>query len=102
METEDLDLIDKLIFMAQVAEQVKNYDEMVHYIKEIVKIKKSDFTVKERNLINVAFKSLIQGKRVIVRTIDSLIKAQVENYRIHFQRMNEYKASKEREIQQLC
>ena len=53
-------LLEDRTFMARVAEEAEMYDDMVLYIKDVLATKKDgDFTVEERNLINVSFKNFI-------------------------------------------
>ena len=57
------------IFMARVAEQAERFEDMVEFLKPILKEKGGDFSVEERNLLSVGFKNLIGGKRTAIRTI---------------------------------
>ena len=41
--------------MARVAEQCERYDDMVEFLRPILKEKGGDFTVEERNLLSVGF-----------------------------------------------
>jgi len=60
------------IFMARVAEQAERFDDMVEFLKDVIKEKDSDFTNEERNLLSVGFKNLIGGKRTALRTISAI------------------------------
>lgn len=64
--------MEEKIFMARVAEQAERFDDMVEFLKPIVKEKGGDFTVEERNLLSVGFKNLIGGKRTAIRTISAI------------------------------
>ena len=97
-DKEDSELLDKTLFMVRVAELNKNYDQMVDYLKLVVDLKKTPFNEQERNLINVAFKNQISGKRAIIKTIDTIVTHQTKDYEKHFARMNAYKEEKENEI----
>jgi len=49
--------LEEHIFMARVAEQAERFDDMVHYLSEVVQAKGEDFTTEERNLLSVGFKN---------------------------------------------
>jgi len=46
--------------MSRLAEQACCYDDMLEYLSELLDEKTTDFTVEERNLFSVAFKSFIE------------------------------------------
>ena len=48
------------------------FDDMVLYIKELLGAKDADFTVEERNLINVAFKNWIELERKSIKLVSEL------------------------------
>jgi 14-3-3 protein epsilon len=60
------------IFMARVAEQAERFEDMVNFIKPVLDSKGSALTADERNLLSVAFKSLISSKRTAWRTISAI------------------------------
>jgi 14-3-3 protein epsilon len=60
------------IFMARVAEQAERFEDMVNFLKPVLDSKGSQLTGDERNLLSVAFKSLISSKRAAVRTINAI------------------------------
>lgn len=60
------------IFLARVAEQAEKYDDMVNYLKPVLDSKGSALSTDERNLLSVAFKSLISNKRAAWRTITAI------------------------------
>jgi 14-3-3 protein epsilon len=64
--------LEENIFMARVAEQAERFDDMVHYLQEVVKAKNEDFTTEERNLLSVGFKNQIGSKRTAIRTISAI------------------------------
>ena len=64
--------MEEKIFMARVAEQAERFDDMVDFLKPILKEKGGDFSVEERNLLSVGFKNLIGGKRTAIRTISAI------------------------------
>ena len=64
--------MEEKVFMARVAEQAERFDDMVEFLRPIVKEKGGDFTVEERNLLSVGFKNLIGSKRTAIRTISAI------------------------------
>ena len=66
--------IKEKIFLARIAEQAERYDDMVHFIKEIIRDKLEDYNSEERNLLSVGFKNQITSKRTAIRTIANIKK----------------------------
>lgn len=64
--------MEEKIFMARVAEQAERFEDMVDFLRPIMKEKEGDFSVEERNLLSVGFKNLIGGKRTAIRTISAI------------------------------
>lgn len=60
------------IFLARVAEQAEKYEDMVNYLKPVLDSKGAALSTDERNLLSVAFKSLISNKRSAWRTITAI------------------------------
>ena len=65
-------MVEEKIFMARVAEQAERFDDMVDFLRPLLREKGGDFTVEERNLLSVGFKNLIGGKRTAIRTISAI------------------------------
>ena len=66
--------LEQNLFMARVAEQAGRFDDMVHFLLLVVKIKNEDFTLEERNLLSIGFKNQIASKRTAIRTINAIRK----------------------------
>ena len=64
--------MEEQIFMGRVAEQCERFDDMVAFLRPILKEKAGNFTIEERNLLSVSFKNLISGKRTAIRTIAAI------------------------------
>ena len=60
------------IFLARVAEQAERFEDMVKYLGCVLDEKAGDVSADERNLLSVAFKNLISGKRAACRTIAAI------------------------------
>jgi hypothetical protein len=63
---------DENIFMARVAEQAERFEDMVDFLKPVLDAKGANISGDERNLLSVAFKSLISSKRTAWRTISAI------------------------------
>lgn len=59
------------VYMAKLAEQSERYEDMVEFMKNVVKANES-LTVEERNLLSVAYKNIIGSRRASWRIITSL------------------------------
>jgi len=59
------------VFRAKVAEQAECFEEMVNAMKKVVELD-ANLSVEERNLLSIAYKNLIGGKRTAWRIISSL------------------------------
>ena len=58
--------------MARVAEQSERYEDMVNFLRPVIKEKGASLTNDERNLLSVAFKNLISSQRSAIRTISAI------------------------------
>jgi len=86
--------------MARVAEQAERFDDMVHYLREVVKGKNDDFTTEERNLLSVGFKNQIGSKRTAIRTISAI--EQNPKYQKFNTGLIQYKKEIEKELYDQC
>merc|ERR1712156_1030346 len=64
--------VEEKIFLARVAEQAERFEDMVDFLEEVLVVKGGSVSSDERNLLSVAFKNLISGKRAAVRTISAI------------------------------
>lgn len=62
---------EEKIYLARVAEQCERYDDMIDFLK-VLKTKKSDLTVDERNLVSVAYKNEVTTRRSAWRAISTI------------------------------
>jgi len=92
--------MEEKIFMARVAEQAERFDDMVDFLKPILRDKGGDFSVEERNLLSVGFKNLIGGKRTAIRTISAI--EQNPKYSKFGGALGQYKKRIEGELQKDC
>ena len=63
---------DTNIFLARVAEQAERFEDMVDFLGKVLESKGGEVSADERNLLSVAFKNLISGKRAACRTIAAI------------------------------
>ena len=64
--------MEKKIFMARVADQAERYEDMVEFLKEIIKESKEDISMDVRNLLSVGFKNLISAQRSAWKTVQAI------------------------------
>jgi hypothetical protein len=62
---------DELIYMTKLTEQTERFEDMVNYIKQVVK-SDQELSVEERNLLSVAYKNSIGGRRTAWRVLSSI------------------------------
>ena len=77
------------IFMARVAEQSERFEDMVNFLKPVIKEKGASLSNDERNLLSVAFKNLISSQRSGIRTISAI--EQNKKYEKYAGALAEYK-----------
>jgi len=67
---DDLDR-NQALLLAKLSEQAERYDDMVKYMKQIVKlgVKANELTVEERNLLSVGYKNMMSHRRTAWRTV---------------------------------
>ena len=86
--------------MARVAEQAERFDDMVEFLRDVIKGKDSDFTTEERNLLSVGFKNQIGGQRTAIRTIAAI--EQNPKYQKYGDALASYKKKIEDELFKNC
>jgi 14-3-3 protein epsilon len=52
---------DELIYLARIAEQGERFEEMIGFVKEIVRFQEN-LTPQERNLLSVCFKNSVSRR----------------------------------------
>ena len=92
--------IKEKIFLARIAEQAERYDDMVHFIKEIIRDKLEDYNSEERNLLSVGFKNQITSKRTAIRTIANIKKN--PRYQKYRSALNKFQSKLEQELYNQC
>lgn len=62
---------EELIYMTKLTEQTERFEDMVSYIKQVVKFDQ-ELNIEERNLLSVAYKNSIGGRRTAWRVLSSI------------------------------
>jgi len=91
---------DTNIFLARVAEQAERFEDMVDFLGKVLEGKGGDVSADERNLLSVAFKNLISGKRAACRTIAAI--EQNPKYSKFGEALATYKANIETQLYNDC
>ena len=86
--------------MARVAEQSERFQDMVDFLKPVIKEKGSSLSNDERNLLSVAFKNLISSQRSGIRTISAI--EQNKKYEKYAGALAEYKTKIENILFKNC
>ena len=60
---------DKNVYLAMLAEQCNRFNEMVHFLEDMVRSRDKDLNSDERNLLSIAYKNSVSGGRSALRTI---------------------------------
>jgi len=68
------------LWLAKLAEQAERYDDMVSYMKAIIKIgvKGDELETEERNLISVGYKNLMSTRRTAWRTVEQTLQKETK------------------------
>ncbi|CAK95044.1 unnamed protein product (macronuclear) [Paramecium tetraurelia] len=62
---------EELIYMTKLTEQTERFEDMVNYIKQVVQ-NGQELSIEERNLLSVAYKNSIGGRRTAWRVLSSI------------------------------
>eukprot|EP00613_Pedinella_sp_CCMP2098_P031708 CAMPEP_0171726884 /NCGR_PEP_ID=MMETSP0991-20121206/25958_1 /TAXON_ID=483369 /ORGANISM="non described non described, Strain CCMP2098" /LENGTH=248 /DNA_ID=CAMNT_0012320505 /DNA_START=80 /DNA_END=826 /DNA_ORIENTATION=- len=89
---------DSDIFNAKLAEQAERFDEMVEYMKAVA-LSPQELSVEERNLLSVAFKSIIGSRRASWRVLSSI---EQQGHEDKVALIKTYRKSIEKEIEDIC
>ena len=93
---------EKLISLARITEQAERHEETMKYMEEIVKSKKEDLTIVERNLLSSAFKNCVSSRRSAWRSIYGIeVKERSTNSKF-LGLVTDLKSILEKELNELC
>ena len=62
---------ENLIYQAQLAEQTERFEDMLEFMKSVVKLG-GDLSEEERNLLSVAYKNSVGSRRSAWRALSSI------------------------------
>ncbi|CDH52108.1 14-3-3 protein [Lichtheimia corymbifera JMRC:FSU:9682] len=93
---------ERCVYQAKLAEQAERYDEMVEYMKQVAAMGQN-LSVEERNLLSVAYKNTIGGRRASWRVVSSIeSKEKSKGNEEHVQTIQEYRTKIEGELRKIC
>jgi 14-3-3 protein epsilon len=87
------------IFLAKVAEQAERYEDMLTFLKPVIK-KTSELTMDERNLVSVAYKNISGNKRTAWRALTAI--EENPKYDKFHEKTKSYKVKVEEELKKIC
>jgi 14-3-3 protein epsilon len=96
------DLYEKNLYLARVTEQSERYEETIKYMEEIVKNKKEDLSIEERNLLSAAYKNCVSSRRSAWRSIYSIEVKEKANNSKYLHLVTDLKNLLEKELMDLC
>jgi 14-3-3 protein epsilon len=93
---------EKLLYLARITEQAERHDETIKYMEEVVKMKKEDLTIEERNLLSAAYKNCVSSRRSAWRSIYGIEIKEKNNNSKHLGLVSDLKTILEKELTELC
>ena len=93
---------EKLISLARITEQAERHEETIKYMEEIVKLKKDDLTIEERNILSSAYKNCVSSRRNAWRSIYGVEVKEKSNNSKFLYLVTDLKATLEKELNELC
>mgnify|MGYP003293209547 CR=1 FL=1 len=93
---------DRLIYLARITEQAERDDETIKYMEEIVKTKKEDLTLEERNILSNAYKKCVSARRSAWRSIYGIEVKEKTNNSKFLSLVTDLKELLEKELSDLC
>jgi 14-3-3 protein epsilon len=93
---------EDLLYIAKIAEQSERFEDMIENMKKVLQIQ-PELTVEERNLLSVAYKNNLGGRRSAYRVLESLEKKEEKKDNGgHVAFIREYKKKVESELIGIC
>ena len=93
---------EKLISLARITEQAERHEETIKYMEEIIKTKKEDLTIEERNILSAAYKNYVSQRRSAWRSIYGIeVKEKTNNSKFVYL-VTDLKSLLEKELNDLC
>ncbi|KAH6988722.1 14-3-3 protein [Ilyonectria destructans] len=89
------------IFLARLCGQAERYDDMVPFLKEVVKTG-GELSVDERNLLTTAFNNVFGTRRASWRIISSIEQNELRGNETHTTTIRGYRIKIENELEKIC
>jgi 14-3-3 protein epsilon len=96
------DTYEKNLYLAKVTEQAERFEETIKYMEEIVKNKKEDLSIEERNLLSAAYKNCVSSRRSAWRSIFGIEIKEKSNNSKFLHLVTDLKNLLEKELIDLC
>lgn len=93
---------EKLISLARITEQAERHEETIKYMEQIVKTKKEDLTIEERNILSAAYKNCVSARRSAWRSIYGVEFKEKTNNSKFLYLVTDLKGTLEKELHDLC
>ena len=93
---------EKLISLARITEQAERHEETIKYMEQIIKDKKEDLTIEERNILSSAYKSCVSSRRNAWRSIYGVEVKERANNSKFLDLVTNLKSTIEKELYELC
>jgi 14-3-3 protein epsilon len=93
---------EKNLYLARITEQSERFEETIKYMEEIVKNKKDDLTIEERNLLSAAYKNCVSTRRSAWRNIYGIEVKEKTNNSKYLHLVTDLKELLEKELATLC
>jgi 14-3-3 protein epsilon len=93
---------EKLLYLARVTEQAERHEETIKYMEDIVKVKKDDLNIEERNLLSSAYKNCVSSRRSAWRSIYSVEMKEKNNNSKYVHLVTDLKNLLEKELFGFC
>jgi len=93
---------EKLLYLARITEQAERHDETIKYMEDIVKLKKEDLNIEERNLLSAAYKNCVSSRRSAWRSIYGIEIKEKNNNSKYVNLVSDLKEVLEKELTDLC
>lgn len=92
------------IYLAKLADDVEQYNDMVEFMDKVAKtVDTAELTPEERNLLSIAYKNLIAGKRASLKRIRSIEKKETKKGNTdNVSFIKDHRAKIETEISSIC
>ena len=92
---------DELIYMSKISEQTERFEDMLDYMKQVVK-QNAELSIEERNLLSVAYKNSVGSRRTAWRALSSIEQKEEQKGSKNLPLLKNYKKKIEEELNKFC